>query len=197
MVKLIRLMLAASCMTLHAQATNLAIKLELTQHAQGIVKQIIQAGSLDKAMDAVKLVKVPHVTIGFIENLQDLNTATKAGQLATQFIDAYLKQNPIRFEIEESIVTFNKGYTVLKPTKKALQDLKSLNRALEQHLNQKGYILNKLTTNNNYKPHLTLKNNSTGSNRLQSLNQEITKLKSGRNDNTLFFKLESSSFSAW
>ena len=123
------------CLTLVGQsfAIGLAIKLDITQEVQEIIKQISQAGPLATPSESKLVVTVPHVTIGYIENLPTLLSAQEAEKIATTFIAEYLQTNPLLFTVEDCQIKFSGQFTSLVPTPSSAAILKEVNARLEQY----------------------------------------------------------------
>lgn len=170
--------------------TGLAIKLNLNGDAQKTIKQIVRAGGLQADP---KLIRTPHVTIGYLEELEDPEEAKRVAEIATQFIDAYLNTMTLKFEVNSCKVMFG-PHTVLIPTKPAMVDLRRLNLALEEELNRKGYNLNEATMNPNYTPHLTLLRKTVVPKHLRLMNDSIDRFKFKGKGGCLCFSLETSSY---
>lgn len=165
---------------------SMALKLDLTEEAKKIIKLILRAGELQGHS---RLVKNPHVTIGFIEALRGVDEAEKIGNIAVEFLDAYLRKTLLEFDVNSCTILWR--HVLLLPTEECAKQLKKLNQLLEQELKKKGYALNKKTINENYSPHLSLIKRETSSSRVERVNQEIKKLKG---ENSLLFVLKKSSF---
>ncbi len=185
---MIKTLLTLAMMTSSALAVNLAIKLELTENAKKVINSILDKGTLDETTKK-KLVKTPHITIGYIENIDSEKTAKKIFNSAKNFLEKELEENSFDYYVEEMAIKFD-SHTVLAPTKNTEKNLKKLNGKLEEYVNNLGYKFNKFTTNDNYTPHITLINGTVGPNRLKSMNKEIDKIKEKKNGN-LFFKIDS------
>ncbi len=185
---MIKTLLTLAMMTSSALAVNLAIKLELTENAKKVINSILDKGTLDETTKK-KLVKTPHITIGYIENIDSEKTAKKIFNSAKNFLEKELEENSFASYVEEMAIKFD-SHTVLAPTKNTEKNLKKLNGKLEEYVNNLGYKFNKFTTNDNYTPHITLINGTVGPNRLKSMNKEIDKIKEKKNGN-LFFKIDS------
>lgn len=177
-----------------------AIKLELMSVDQLTVTHIQSAGSLGSDKGTIVPQVKLHVSIGYIDKKYDQNTANLAGNIAVNFINTYLNNNHVTFEIDQctNFVGQTMSFTILSPTAQSAQSLKKLNAALEAELNRHGYTLNNLTTHTNYTPHLTIKKgvpgvkgNATGYNRMNSMNNYITALPQA----TKTFVLKQASFS--
>lgn len=180
-----------SCAMETNQSSTLSIKLELTNNAkQNIIGKIVSE-KIFTNQNPQKIVKTPHVSIGFVQGLPDKQTANQIGTHSVIFINDYLLNNPINFEV---LNCENLGkHTIITPSIVSENGLQALNVALNNELQSHfGITLNSLTIPGNYKPHLTLKNDSTGPNRLSVINTHIDGM---RKNGRLYFKLDSSSYS--
>jgi hypothetical protein len=158
------------------------IMLPVTQNAfNNIITPLAKAGT-------IPVPQHPHVTLAVIET-QTKNTAQQAEQIARSFVTNALQQQKYAFDVNNCVNQWNN--TILLPTANSQEtaQLRSLNQQLEVYLNQNGFYLNNLTTNQNYTPHLSLKTSTTGPNRLQSINKKITAFKQNKLNNKLFFSL--------
>jgi 2'-5' RNA ligase len=171
---------------------NIALVLNLSNSATSIVKKL-QSQSLITHFDRKYLVRNPHVTVGYIKDIEAELVGSMAEDL-TKYLDQYLLEHPLVYE-PENIAVYFENHTVITPSPKTTQALMALNATLEQYVAEiYRFSLNDKTTSQGYTPHLTLFKKKVSLEQLIQMNTYLSELKESKKHRRLGFKLLSSRF---
>ncbi|AIL13062.1 hypothetical protein IM40_05340 [Candidatus Paracaedimonas acanthamoebae] len=160
-----------------ANATNnLAIKLDVTDQAQGILNKMKTVAGLPQQTHKF------HCTVGFIEGIQSTEAKTLAEKIQAK-LQSQLP-NPIEFDVNAITRPFNSNIIGLVPTVESRNKLIEFNKIVAnvvKEITQGRYTLNAFTSTN-YVPHISLANVAVANpdKALATFNQDLQTMKANK-----------------